>query len=152
MPRLSGHGLSVELPRGWDGAVTRRRDPGARPVLHASSMPLPPGRADAGGGVVQHLGRGDVFVGVLEHEPPGDGAPLFAAAGPPLPLSPDWFTPGALQGMRSVQSGAQVFFSLHGRAFSLFAVVGEHARRHRLVPAIDRVLATLAVEPAEGRR
>lgn len=151
MPRLHGHGLALDLPRGWDGAITKRADAGALPVLHASSMPLPAGRGDAGGGVVQHLGWGDVFVGLLEHEPAGAGTTLFASEGLSLPLPPDWFMPGALQGMRPVQSGAQLFFSLQGRAFCLFAVVGEHARRHRLVPRIDAVLATLAVEPAGVR-
>lgn len=148
MPRLSGHGIAVELPRGWDGAITRRSDAGALPVLHASSMPLPADRADAGGGVVQHLGWSEVFVGLIEHDPSQAGTALFAGDGPALPLSPAWFAPGALQGMKPIQSGAQQFFSRNGRAFCLFVVVGEHARRHRLVPAVDRVLATLDVEPA----
>jgi len=63
--RLSGHGIALDLPRGWDGAVSRRAGVGALPVLHASSMPLPANRADAGGGVVQHLDWGEVFVGLL---------------------------------------------------------------------------------------
>ena len=149
MPLLSAHGITLDLPRGWDGAITRRAGAGALPVVHASSMPLPPGRADAGGGVVQHLGWGEVFLGLLEHDPSCTGTPLFAADGPSLPLSPEGFAPGALQGMKPVQSGAQQFFCRSGRAFCLCVVVGEHARRHRLVPAVDRVLATLAVEPAE---
>ncbi|HET7488667.1 MAG TPA: hypothetical protein VFJ85_12115 [Acidimicrobiales bacterium] len=145
MGRLSGHGLAVDLPRGWDGAVTRR--PGGLPVLHAGSMPLPAERGDAGGGVVERLGWGDVFVALLEHERLPAGAPLFAA-GPPATLSPDRFVPGALQGMRPVQSGAQWFFTAAGRSFSLFVVVGEHARRQRLLPPAERVVASLAVEPA----
>lgn len=151
MARLSGHGLALELPRGWDGAIARRAGAGALPVLHASSMPLPAERADSGGGVVERLGWGEVFLGVLEHEPSSAGTALFAADGIPSPLSPDWFTPRALQGMRPVQSGVQRFFSVHGRAFCLFVAVGEHARRHRLVPAVDNVLATLTVDPAPPR-
>jgi hypothetical protein len=152
VPRLSGHGIALDLPRGWDGAITRRTGAGALPVLHASSMPLPPGRADAGGGVVQHLDWGDVFVGLLEHDPSCAGTPLFSSTGPALPLSPDWFSTNALQGMQPAQSGAQQFFSSNGRAFCLFVVVGEHRRRHRLVPPVDRVLGTLAIEPAQVAR
>lgn len=152
MPLLKGHGIALDLPRGWDGAITRRTGGGALPVLHASSMPLPSARADAGGGVVQNLDWGEVFIGLLEHDPSCAGTLLFGADGPALPLSPDWFAPGALQGMKPHQSGAQQFFCLRGRAFCLFVVVGEHRRRHRLVPAVDRVLATLAVDATELRR
>ena len=147
MPVLEGHGLRIELPRGWDGAITRRPDAGGRPVLHASSMPLPPERADAGGGVVERLGWTDVFVAVLEHDPACAGTPLFATDGVPRPLSPAWFSPRTLQGMRPIQSGAQRFFTAGGRAFCLFVAIGEHARRHRLVPLADQALATLTVSP-----
>lgn len=149
MAHLSGHGLAVDLPRGWDGAISRRSDASALPVLHASSMPLPPGRGDTGGLVVEGLGWAEVFLCLLEHEPSCAGSALFASEGVPLPLSAEWFTPRVLQGMRPVQSGAQRFFSLRGRAFCLFVVVGEHARRHRLVPAAERVLSTLVVGPLE---
>lgn len=150
MPLLSGHGLAVELPRGWDGAI-RRSGAGAFPVLHACSMPLPEDRADAGGGVVEGLGWDDVFVCLREQEPASAGTALFGAEGLPLPLSPAWFGPRVLQGMRPVQAGAQRCFSVAGRAFSLLVVVGDHHRRHALVPAADRVLATLAVQPGGAR-
>lgn len=151
MPRLSGHGLTVDLPRGWDGAIARRTDASALPVLHVSSMALPPERSDSGGGVVERLGWGDVFLCLLEHEPSCIGSALFARDGVPTPLSPDSFTSRAMQGMRPVQSGAQWFFSLHGRAFCLFVAVGEHARRHRLVPAAGRVIDTLVVDASDRR-
>lgn len=149
MPRLSGHGLGVDLPRGWDGAISKRTDSRALPVLHAASMPLPAERADSGGGVVERLGWGDVFLCLLEHDRAGIDTAVFANQGVPTPLSPDLFAPRALQGMRPVQSGGQWFFSLHGRAFCLFVVVGEHRRRHRLVPPVARVLESLEVTPAD---
>lgn len=151
MARISGHGLSVDIPRGWDGAISRRSHVSALPVLHASSMPLPPDRGDSGGVVVEKLGWSEVFVCLLEHEPSCAGSALFASEGLPLPLSPNWFSPRVLQGMRPVQSGVQRFFSVNGRAFCLFVVVGEHARRHRLVPAPNRVLSSLAVGPLENQ-
>ena len=150
MALLSGYGLSVDLPPGWDGSIARRSDAGALPVLHASSMPLPAGRADSGGGAVERLGWGESFVCLLEHEPACAATALFAAEGVPVPLAPDSFTGHALQGMRPVQSGTQRFFSVHGRAFCLFVALGEHARRHRLLPPVNSVLATLAIEPLTG--
>ena len=152
MAALSGHGLAVELPRGWHGAIARRAESGALPVLHACSMPLSADRADLGGGVVERMGWGDVFIGLLEHDPACAGTDLFATEGVPIPLSPGWFRTQALQGMRPVQSGMQRFFSAGGRAFCLFVAIGEHARRDRLVPAADRVLATLAVTPKGSRQ
>lgn len=149
MARLAGHGLAFDLPRGWDGAISRRTDVRALPVLHASSVPLPTDRGDSGGGVVEKLGWEEVFLCLLEHESSCAGTPLFASKGLPLPLSPDWFSPRVLQGMRPVQSGVQRFFSVNGRAFCLFVVVGEHARRHRLVTAANGVLSTLVVGPLE---
>ena len=152
MPLLSGHGLSLQLPRGWDGAVRCRSGEGALPVLHASSMPLPLHRDDAGGGVVESLGWDDVFLSIQEHDPAGAGTALFGAHGLPLPLAPGWFTPRALQGMRPVQAGAQRFFSLAGRAFSLFVVVGDQGRRAALASKAERVLASLSVEARGGGR
>ena len=147
MPHLCGHGITIDLPRGWDGRITHRGGECALPVLHASSLPLPHERADSGGGAVERLGWGDVFLTLQEHEPAGAGNALFAAQGVPVPFRVEWFRPRALHGMRPLQSGAQRFFTVGGRAFSLFVVVGEHARRARLLPAVNRALATLSVEP-----
>lgn len=152
MAHLSGHGLAIDLPRGWDGAISKRTDARALPVLHASSMPLPPHRGDSGGAVVEKLGWSEVFLCLIEHEPSCAGTALFAQEGLPGPLSADWFSPRVLQGMRPAQSGMQRFFSVHGRAFCLFIVVGEHARRHRLVPSAERVLSSLVVGPMEHQQ
>jgi hypothetical protein len=152
MSHLCGHGLAIDLPRGWNGAITQRDATCGLSVLHAATVPLPVERADAGGGVIERLSGGDVFVGVLEHEASSAGTGLFAAHGLPLPLSPAWFVPGALQGMRPRQSGAQRFFTLQGRAFGLFVVVGDHSRRARLLRAVNRAVATLQAEPRVGGR
>jgi hypothetical protein len=151
MAHLCGPGLTIELPRGWHGAVTARDEECGLAVLHAATMPLPADRGDAGGGVVERLGWADVFLGLLEHEPSSAGAGLFAATGVPVPLSPDAFVRRALQGMRPLQSGVQRFFTAGGRSFGLFVVVGDHAARARLLRPVNRALATLVVEPRVGR-
>src|SRR5260221_162321 len=55
---LSRYGLTVDLPRGWEGSVFRRTPgPGEQthPILHAGSFPLPPDRGDYGNGAVQAM-------------------------------------------------------------------------------------------------
>lgn len=150
MAHLGGPVLAIDLPRGWHGAVTTRDDGCGLAVLHAATVPLPVDRGDAGGGVVERLGWADVFVGLLEHEPSSAGTGLFAAAGVPVPISPDAFVRRALQGMRPIQSGVQRFFTAGGRAFGLFVVVGDHDTRARLLRPVNRTLATLVVEPRVG--
>ena len=44
------------------------------------------------------------------------------------------------------QSGCQRFFSVAGRAFCLYVVLGSHARRTLLTPRVNAVLASLRVE------
>ena len=150
MAHLCGAGLALDLPRGWHAAVTDRGGGCGLVVLHAATVPLPAERGDAGGGVVERLGWADVFVGILEHEPSGAGAGLFAADGLRLPLPPAGLVRGLLQGMRPIQSGMQRFFTVHGRAFGLFVVVGDHASGARLLQPVNRALATLVVEPRVG--
>lgn len=149
MSHVCGHGLALDVPRGWDASITRR-DACTLPVLHAATVPLPAHRADSGGDVIERLGWGDVFVSLIEHDGASARTALFSARGLPLPLMPHAFVQGALQGMRPVQSGAQRFFTEHGRAFCLFVVVGDHARRARLLREVNRVLATLRVEAGSG--
>ena len=50
MTLLRGHGISVDLPDGWEGSIHWRDAlPGetTHPVLHAASFPLPPPPASA---------------------------------------------------------------------------------------------------------
>lgn len=147
MAHLRGAGLALDLPRGWHGAITDRGGDSGLPVVHAATVPLPVGRGDAGGGVVDRLGWADAFVGLLEHEPSSAGGGLFAEQGLALPLSPDWLVRSLLQGMRPIQSGMQRFFTLQARAFGVFVVVGDHAAGARLLGPVNRALATLVVEP-----
>src|ERR1044071_7562123 len=100
MPRLTAHGVAVEVPPGWEGRIVRR--PNANPleqahaVVHLASFPLPEARGDFGIGVTELMRSGDVFVSLFEHGPESRGQPLFAAQGVPH-LTPDLFSPGRLQ-------------------------------------------------------
>lgn len=148
---MSAHGLSVAVPPGWEGTIIRRPagpDEVTFPVLHLATVSLPADCDDFGSNVVDRLGRDDAFVSLFEYGPASVGAPLFAAEGLPLPLRPDDFDPSMLQRTLPDQAGVQRFFSVARRAFSLYVVIGSHARRRRLVPAVNTALATLAVSAA----
>src|SRR5437016_1313445 len=112
MARLRGHGLKMDLAPGWEGHISRRAPgPGetTHPVLHAATFALPPERGDFGGGAVELMAPEDILVTLLEHHPDSAGTALFAASGPPWPLTIDRFSPTSLQRMLPGQAGTQSF-------------------------------------------
>lgn len=164
--RFDRSGIALELPPGWEASLFKRDEtptgqlralsvaeeaPGAttHPVLHTASFPLPPDRGDYGSGAVDLMATQDVFVSLVEFHPDAATTPLFAFEGPPRSVSSDDFGPNNLQRTLPGQSGCQSFFRSGGRAFCLYVVLGSHARRHLLVPVVNRVLETLEIAPLE---
>jgi hypothetical protein len=162
--QLSGHGLGVDVPRGWDGAVYRRGGDVAKhalsvdklgamadatagrqlhypPILHLATFPLPADRGDFGGGALDHMRTRDLFICLLEFDRSEAGSPLFAAQGVPWPLRPDDFSPSAMRVPIANQSGCQRFVSYGDRPFTLYAVIGSHSLRRVLVPRVNEALA-----------
>jgi hypothetical protein len=161
---LNGHGVSVDVPAGWDGRIFRRPEhgevsaaeasgppapPGAttHSVTHISNVPLPGRMADFGSDAVDRLGADDALVVLFEYEPASSGTALFALQGMPRPLDPDAFSTNVLQRPLANQAGAQLFFSEQGRAFCLYVVLGNAEDAHRLVRRAEQVLATVEIEP-----
>lgn len=163
MPKLHGHDVRVTLPAGWDGRITVRRDgaPEAlhtaggpavftahpRPVVHVANFALPEERADFGNGAVELMGDRDVLVVLFEYEPQSVETPLFAKQGLPHPLAAADFDPSMLRRGLAGQAGHQSFFQESGRAFCLYVVLGSSARRARLIPLVNAVLATVQIAP-----
>jgi hypothetical protein len=148
--RIAQLGLSVGLPAGWDGGIYRRPAlPGetTHPVLHASTVPLPPSRGDFGGGAVEQLGVNDVFIALLEYDPASAGQALYRATGGVPGVTPDLFSPVALQRLIAPQAGCQQFFTVGGRAFCLYVVIGNFANRYRLSALANSVLSGLQIQP-----
>lgn len=170
--RFDRAGIAVDLPAGWDALLYRREElptaadgtfsrqslepgalerlaPGAttHPVLHTASFPMPPDRGDYGSGAVDVMETQDIFVSLLEFHPDAAKTPLFARQGIPQGLSSDDFGAAALQRSLPGQSGCQRFFSVQGRAFCLYVVLGSHARRHLLVPTVNALLESLEIAP-----
>jgi hypothetical protein len=154
MSELSGSGISVEVPAGWEGRIYAKHERGPRPtgtleqspnaVLHVASFPLPPGTGDYGGGAVEQMTNTDLLVILLEHGRQSAGSPLFAAAGVPR-ITIDDVSTTCLQRLIDGQGGAQKFFRVDERAFCLYVVFGSYLRRGRTIPVVNDILRSVSI-------
>jgi hypothetical protein len=156
MVALSAHGIAAHLPAGFEGRVFRRTPPGPDvaahlPVAHFATFALPPGIGDFGNGAVTVMGTDDVFVVLFEYGPESVGTALFARQGMPTNLEPGHFSTITLRRGLGGQSGTQWFFVEQGRPFTLYVVLGSHAKRFSLVPRVNALLRNLVVAPAASR-
>jgi len=165
MAKIAAHGLSAETPAGWDGQIYVRRplpaealvqtaaaDRGLEarvgestaPIVHLANFPLPADRADFGGGAVELMESGAVFIALIEHDPAVVDTPLFRHP-VPWPLSPDDFAPEQMQRTLPGQAGLQKFFATKGRAFCLYVVIGSYRTRGVLTSVVNDALATVEI-------
>ena len=150
--KVTAPGITIDLPRGWEAEIdggAGEGDPAAAGVLtarvHIGNFPLPPVRGDFGSGAVEQMIGGDALVCLLEESPAAAGSELHSHQGVPR-LSPEQFSPNAMQRPLHGQSGTQVFFTEKGRAFVLYVVLGSHASRASLVPEVNSVLAGITID------
>lgn len=142
--RIAGHGISIELPAGWEGRISQRAQGG--PVLHAATFALRQSDGDFGAAATGRMRSGDVFAALLEYRDedkirPGVG--LFQDIGQPTP-APHEFSAMQLQVTRPGQFGWQRFFTADRRTSCLYAVVQPGAEGvDVLVGALASVLATI---------
>ncbi len=165
MARITAHGLSAETPNGWDGQIYMRQPLPAEalvqseaataglepavgestsPIVHLANFALPSDRADFGGGAVELMESGAVFIALIEHDPAVVDTPLFQHP-VPWPLSPDDFTPEQMQRSLPGQAGLQRFFTTKGRAFCLYVVIGSYRTRALLTGIVNDALATVEI-------
>jgi hypothetical protein len=151
MPRVSGHGITAGMPRGFEATIYRRQ-PGVAgertyPVAHFATFALPASMADFGTGAVELMGAGDIFVTLHEYGPESLGTALFARSGMPRELQPTDFRPYLLRKGIGGQAGSQWFFTEAARPFSLYVVLGSFADRTRSVPLVNALLASIQIAP-----
>lgn len=163
MPRIQAHGLAADPPSGWDAQIYVRAPlpadalmqaagtaPGegvveeTRPIIHLANFPLPGDRADFGGGAVELMESGGVFIAIIEHDPAVAGTPLFDKP-IPWPLAPDDFAPEQMQRTLAGQAGCQRFFRSGERAFCLYIVLGSHRNRIMLTRVVNEALAGVSL-------
>jgi hypothetical protein len=157
---LAGYGISAILPGGFEGRIFRRPAGVAAArvgaprtaalertlsVAHFATFALPPEVADFGSGAVNLMGSTDVFTVLFEYGPESVGRTLFAREGMPRSLRVEDFRPYLLRRGLGGQSGTQWFFTEAGRPFTLYAVLGSHARRYSLVPTLNRLLGGIQI-------
>jgi hypothetical protein len=146
---LSRQGLEIELPDGWDARIYRREavdDAVTRRAMHAANFALPTNLGDYAVGAIEGMTTGDVLVVLLEFDPDSAGQGLFANEGLPAGLSAGDFSPSAMPRAIPGRTAAQWFFSLNGRAFCLYVVLGSHAGRADVMPLVNQVVETLKIE------
>lgn len=166
--KVDSFGIRAGAPPGWAVAIRRRAPidlradaaPTARalavqdvthPVLHVSSRPLVADAGDFGSGQWEVLGPEDVFIALVEYGDEVADVGLFEAQGVPR-LAPSQFAPNRMPRFIPGRSACQRFFSSGGRAFCLFTVIGDHARRMATVPRAESVVRTLAITDAATLR
>ena len=142
---LTGYGIRVDLPRGWEGRIYKR--PEGDPTLHAGNFPLPVEDGDFGSRALAAMGSGGAFVVVTEYDRTLAGRGLFSQEAPaPMPADSE-LDPMALQRTRPGQFGLQRFMTIGGRAFCVYVVVGMVPNPGELLAQANGVLQTLSIVP-----
>lgn len=147
MVRLAGHGVAVEVHRGWEARVWRPdvaspAVPGA--VVRLANFALPDTKNTYAAEVADDLRPGHVLVSLVELDPALADRGLYATQGAPT-VGIDDLDPRALQAAGPGRLGVQRFFSLHGRAFSLYVMAREGPRLEHALHAMNASLRSLAV-------
>ena len=147
MVSLAGHGVVVEIRPGWEARVWRPHVappavPGA--VLRLANFALPVTKNTYAAEIADDLLPGHVLVSLVELDPALADRGLYAAQGAPT-IGIDDLDPRALQAGGPGRLGVQRFFSLHGRAFSLYVMAREGPGLEHALHAMNASLRSLAV-------
>jgi hypothetical protein len=147
--RLAGHGLAIEVHRGWEARMWRPRvDPPATagPVIRLANFPLPRTRDTYAAEVAETLRPGHVLVSLIEFDRVSANTGLYAARDAPR-LRVEDLDPKALQASGPGRLGLQRFFSRGNRAFSLYVMAREGPGLRDAFHAINASLRSLRVGP-----
>ncbi len=145
---LSGHGIHIELPRGWSGRLFSRQ-PGVA-TLHVGNYALALSDGEFGDRSTEAMRPGATFFTLTEYRPgagltPGHG--LFSPTRLPRQLDPARFSARGLAHPRPDQVGSQHFFTVEDRPFCLYVVLaGGRATRRRQLAEVDHVLTRLRID------
>jgi len=119
-----------------------------RPVVRLANFPLPQTKDTYAEDVVDELRPGQVVASLAEFAPRLADRGLYAPQGVPR-LHVDDLDPRAVQRHLPGRSGVQRFFSVRGRAFSLYVIAREGAELRTAVQELESQLRSLVVvEPA----
>ena len=146
---IEREGIRSKVPAGWDCRIGKRfaseGEERTYVFLHASTRRLLGNRADYGGGVVETLNSRDVFVALIEFGPDEAGSALFKEVAELPTLEVSQFHRNQLQRRIRGQAGVQHFFTLRGRPFCLYVVLGSIANAFELVDQANELVGGLDV-------
>lgn len=149
MTELRAHGITMPLRRGWEARVwVPDLPPPAEnhPVLRLANFALPNSRNTYAEDVADALRPGQVVASLAEFSPALADRGLYAPQGVPRVHAAD-LDPRAVQRQGRGRAGVQRFFSVRGRAFSLYVVARDGASLPAALAALDAQLHEAVVEP-----
>ena len=150
MTQLHGHGLGLTVRRGWEARIWLPEAPSPaenRPVVRLANFALPATKDTYAEGVADDLRPGKVVASLAEFAPRLADRGLYAPQGIP-PFGLEDLDPRALQRHLPGRSGLQRFFSVRGRAFSLYVVARDGAGLQEALRELHTQLRGLVVGPA----
>lgn len=153
------HGITVEVPPGWEAETFFTASSGPDPsggeaeaiptaaslsVLHLGNFPLPPERSAFGFEAIMGMTRTDLFISLVEFGETAAASALFSKSGLPEVRTSD-FSTQAVVPPTAAAAGAQYFFHEGRRGFCLYLVVGGSSLRSVLVPTLRPVVESIRV-------
>jgi hypothetical protein len=146
---IEREGVRCDVPAGWDCRIGKQWEKveGERAFLflHATTRPLTGFRADYGGGIVEKLSSRDVFIALIEFGPSEAGSALFKEVTELPALEVSSFHRNQLQRRIRGQAGKQHFFTINGRPFCLYVVLGSIANAVELVEEANGLLQGITI-------
>jgi hypothetical protein len=137
----------MHVHRGWEARMWRPRpEPPAKagPVVRLANFPLPRTHDTYAAEAADSLRPGDVLVSLVEFGRRSANSGLYASRGVPR-LRVEDLDPKAVQVAGPGRVGLQRFFSIGGRAFSLYVMAREGPGLREALTAVEASLRSLRV-------
>jgi hypothetical protein len=149
MTELRAHGIALAIRRGWEAQVwVPDLPPPAEnhPVVRLANFALPSSRNTYAEDVADALRPSQVVASLAEFSPALADRGLYAPQGVPR-VHANELDRRAVQRQAPDRAGVQRFFSVRGRAFSLYVVAREGDGLDDALRDLDAQLHGLVVEP-----
>jgi hypothetical protein len=148
MTELRAHGLTLTMHRGWEARIWMPQEPPPaenHPVTRLANFALPSTRDTYAEDAADDLRPGQVLASVIEFSPRLADRGLYAPQGVPRFAYED-LDPRALQRHLPGRLGLQRFFSMRGRAFSMYVIARDGEGLDTSIRELVTQLHTLMVD------
>jgi len=147
MKEVQAHGLAMSVDRGWEARIWMPAEPPPaenHPVVRLANFALPETADTYAEDVVDALRPGEIVASLVEFSPRLADRGLYASQGMPR-FGIDDLDPRALQRHLPGRFGLQRFFSMRGRAFSLYVIARDGDGLAASLRALEAQLRGVAV-------